>query len=89
MTEIVEEQGRKRDHYRATLENDSLVLQPYCACGNLLGEDYFCDKCNKRCHCNEIICDNQATLELVRKYKRSSPKFSMFNVRLATESEQP
>jgi len=86
MTEIVEEQGRKRDHYKARLENNSLVMEPYCACGNLLGEDYYCENCDRRCHCNEIICDTPETLELVKRYKRSSPKFSVFTVKLETES---
>jgi hypothetical protein len=84
MTEIVEEK-RQRDHYKATLENGSLVMKPYCVCGNLLDEAYFCDKCNRPCHCNEILCDNEATLELVKTYIRRSPQFSALSAKLASE----
>jgi len=82
MTTIVEEEGRPRDHYKATLEEGSLVLKPYCSCGNILGEDYLCEKCQKRCHCNLIICRDETTLELVQTYIRKSPSFSAFRVKL-------
>lgn len=81
MTTIVEE-GRPRDHYEATLEDGSLVMKPYCACGNLLGEDYFCEKCKRRCHCNLIVCNDEATFDLVKIYIRRSPSFSAFNAKL-------
>lgn len=84
MTLIVEEK-RSRDHYWATIENGSLVMQPYCACDNLLGEDYFCEKCNRRCHCNEILCDTEATLELVQRYIRQSSQFAAFKAKLASK----
>ena len=86
MTTIVEKNDLPCDHYGATRENGSLVMKPYCACGNSLNEDYFCVKCNKRCHCNQIICDNEATLKLVKSYMRKSSQFSAFKVKLASES---
>ena len=73
------------DYYEASLENDSLVMKPYCACGNTLDEDYFCEKCNRKCHCNLIICDNEATLKLVKRYTRQSSKFSGFKTKLADD----
>jgi hypothetical protein len=82
MTEIVEEK-RLRDHYKAEMEHGSLVMKPFCACGNELDEDYFCDKCSKRCHCNEILCDSEATLEVVQDYIRRTAQFGGFRARLA------
>ncbi len=86
MTKIIENNNLLRDHYEATLENGSLIMKPYCACGNSLDEDYFCDKCNRRCNCNQIICDNENTLKLVKNYTRKSPQFSAFKIKLASES---
>ena len=85
MTEIAEENG-PRDHYRATLEDGSLVMKPYCSCGDLLDEDYLCNKCNRKCHCHRIICDTNATLETVKSYMKKSSQFSAFKVRLADEN---
>ena len=85
MTEIVEEK-RARDHYKASMEDGSLVMKPHCACGNPLDEEYFCEKCDKRCHCNEIICDSEATLELVQGYIKRSGQFSAFRAKLASEA---
>ncbi|MEJ2658294.1 MAG: hypothetical protein P8012_14055 [Desulfobacterales bacterium] len=83
MTTVIEKDDAPRDYYKATLENGSLVMEPRCACGNPLNDDYVCDKCNKKCHCRQIICDNETTLELVKKYIRKSPQFSAFTVKLA------
>jgi hypothetical protein len=85
MTTIVEKNDLTCDHYEATLENGSLVMKPYCACGNSLNENYFCDRCNKRCHCHQIICYNEATLKLVKSYMRKSSQFSAFKVKLTTD----
>jgi len=85
MTTIVEKNDLPCDHYEATLENGSLVMKPYCACGNSLNEDYFCDRCNRQCHCHQIVCDNEATLKLVKNYMRKSSQFSAFKVKLTTD----
>jgi hypothetical protein len=85
MTKIVEKDNIPRDYYTASLKNESLVMQPYCACGNSLDEDYFCEKCGKKCHCHLIICDNTVTLNLVKDYIRKSSQFSGFKAKLAGE----
>ncbi len=72
-----------RDHYRAQLKDGELVMTPYCACGNILKEDYFCEKCNRGCRCYDILCDNEKTLETVKAYIRKSPQFSVYRARLA------
>jgi hypothetical protein len=87
MTTIIEKDfpAHASDYYEASLENGSLVMKPYCACGNALDEDYFCEKCNRKCHCNQIICDNEATLKRVKRYARQSSKFSAFKTKLAND----
>ena len=83
MPDIIEENDTPRDYYAACLENGTLTMQPYCACGNSLDEDFFCEKCRRRCHCRQIICDNTDTLKLVKDYIRKSPQFSAFEAKLA------
>jgi hypothetical protein len=83
MATVIEKDDVPRDYYKATMEKGSLVMEPRCACGNPLNDDYFCDKCNKKCHCRHIICDSETTLELVKKYIRKSPQFSAFTVKLS------
>jgi len=68
----------RQDYFEATLENGSPVMIPFCACGNSLDEDYFCEKCHRRCHCTQIRCDSETTLKLIRHYIMISPKFSGF-----------
>ena len=82
MTTIVEKEDHPRDHYEAAIEDGSLVMKPHCACGNILGEDYFCEKCKRRCQCNLIVCDDQATQDMVKDYIRRSSSFSAFKTRL-------
>ena len=82
MTTVIEKNDVSQDHYKATLENGSLVMEPCCACDNLLNEDYFCNKCNRQCRCRHIVCDNETTLELVKRYIRKSSQFAAFKVKL-------
>lgn len=66
------------DFYYATLEGGELVMEPHCACGYSLEEEYFCEKCNRQCVCTEIRCRNDATLEYVRGFLESNEKFKNF-----------
>ena len=68
--------------FYAHLEDGQLVMEPYCSCGNQLDENYNCDSCGKHSQCTDILCADQATLNLVEKYIRSSPKFRNFNALL-------
>jgi hypothetical protein len=85
MTRIVEKDNSPRDYYEASFESGSLLMTPCCACGNRLGEDYFCEKCNRKCRCRRIICRDQATLNRVKHYIRKSSQFSGLTVTLSAE----
>ena len=74
-----------RDYYDATLEAGALVMSPHCACGNALNDDYFCETCNRHCRCYHILCADEPTLALVRKYIRSSPQFAVYTAVLASD----
>ena len=60
--------------FYAYLEDGQLAMEPTCSCGNLLDEYYLCDKCKRHCRCTDILCEDQATLNLVEKYIRTSPR---------------
>ena len=83
MTEVVVKNNSPGDYYEASLANGSLVMQPFCACGNSLNEDYFCEKCSRKCQCRQVICQDEETLALVRRYIRESSQFSGLQARLA------
>ena len=74
--------------YYARLEDGQLVMEPYCSCGNPLDEDYHCDQCDQRCRCTDIMCEDQATLNLVEKYIHTSPKFRNFNAMLGRKKDR-
>jgi hypothetical protein len=83
MEENAEE--RARDYYFATLEEGSLVMEPHCGCGNPLGEKYFCEKCNRQCLCEEILCDSETTLDHVKNLIGNNEMFKSFTARLVTK----
>jgi hypothetical protein len=68
------------DFYYAALEGGELVMEPHCACGNFLEEEYFCEQCKRQCVCKEIRCKNDATLEYVKGFLESNEKFKNFTV---------
>ncbi len=73
----------EKDHYKAHLENGELIMVPYCACGCMLNEDYFCENCGRKCRCYQIYCADAQTLELVQSYIRKSPQFSAYTAHQA------
>ena len=73
--------------FYAHLEDGQLVMEPYCSCGTPLDESYNCEKCKKHCQCPDILCADQATLNLVEKYMRTSPKFRNFNAMLGKKKK--
>jgi hypothetical protein len=90
MSEISRDAGAEElGAYYAYLEDGQLVMEPQCSCGNPLDESYFCDKCNKRCRCRDILCEDQATLNLVEKYIRTSPRLRNFNASLGKRKSPP
>ena len=82
MTTVIENNNISPDYYKTTMENGFPVMEPHCGCGNLLNDDYFCVKCNRKCHCRLIVCDNENTLERVKDYISKSSQFSGFEVKL-------
>jgi hypothetical protein len=82
MTTVIEKNNISPDYYKTTMENGSPVMEPHCGCGNPLNDDYFCVKCNRKCHCRLIVCDNESTLKRVKDYIRKSSQFSAFEVKL-------
>jgi len=86
MTTVIDKNEVPLDYYTATLENGSLQLKPYCACGNSLNEDYFCEKCRRKCRCTRIICSDPEALDLAKRYIRKSSQFSGYKAELARGS---
>ncbi|MBS3809415.1 MAG: hypothetical protein KGY38_04590 [Desulfobacterales bacterium] len=75
-----------RDHYQASLKEGELVMQPFCACGNPLDEDYFCENCGRRCRCYLIVCRDLPALERVQSYIQRSPQFAVYRAQLSGAS---
>ena len=73
----------REDFYLAYLENGELVMQPFCACGNMLDENYYCETCSRQCRCYLIVCKDGATLAQVQANIRKSPQFSVYRAKLA------
>jgi hypothetical protein len=78
-----QDQALDQDFYRAHMENGELAMEPFCACGNALNEDYFCTLCQRKCRCELVLCQDQATLDHVRQYIQKASQFSGFSARLA------
>jgi hypothetical protein len=83
MTEPTDKNRAPDDYYLAGMDDGALSIQPFCGCGNGLDEDYYCDRCRKKCRCRRIVCRDAETLEQVRRYIRKSPQFSGFQVERA------
>jgi len=71
----------KADYFYAEIENGELTMRPFCVCGNPLPEDYFCEKCQRQCLCNDVICADETTFRFVQ----DNPPFKKFRFFLASK----
>jgi hypothetical protein len=74
-TTLNELASRRQDYLLAYWENNELVMEPSCACGNALSEDFFCSKCNRQCDCTFIACSDPQALAVVEKLIAGNPSF--------------
>lgn len=70
------------DYYYAHWENGELIIEPFCACGNALDEDYFCKECSRECDCRFIACEDPQALNTVEKLVHGNPGFKNFRASL-------
>ena len=90
MSDVTKDNGPEElGAYYAYLEDGQLAMEPYCSCGNPLDEHYICDKCKRHCRCTDILCEDQATLNLVEKYIRTSPRLRNFKAMLGKRKSPP
>jgi hypothetical protein len=76
------------DYFMAHLEKGELVMEPHCACGEMLNEEYFCETCHRQCRCLEIRCENEETLRHVQDSIEKHPGFQRFRVVLMDRDEK-
>jgi len=76
---------QNKDFFYATLEGAELIMKPYCACGNPLPEDYYCEKCQRQCRCTEIRCKDKAVLDHVNGFITGNKRFHNFTAVLDQE----
>lgn len=74
--------SKRVDYYRAHRENGELVMEPTCACGNALEEDYYCHVCRRECDCTFIACEDVEILLTVEKLIRGNPNFRNFQAQI-------
>ncbi|MFP5212070.1 MAG: hypothetical protein ACLGPL_01690 [Acidobacteriota bacterium] len=74
-----------QDFLLASWEDGELVMEPYCHCGNQLGEDYFCTACNRECDCTFIAATSPQALAVAEKLISGNPNFKTYNASLLDE----
>jgi len=75
----------KSDHFRASLEDGGLSMEPYCRCGERLDENYHCPACDRQCRCTTFVCDDEEALFAVKRFIEEQPSFKSFRALLAAD----
>ena len=70
----------QQDYYIARWEDNELVMEPFCFCGNALDEDFFCKKCDRECDCTFVACCDPQSLSVAEKLINGSPSFRNFKI---------
>jgi hypothetical protein len=71
----------KNDYFFAEMEDEELVMRPFCRCGNSLAEDYNCEKCQRQCLCTDVICADETTFRFIQDH----PPFKRFKIYQASK----
>ena len=74
--------SRAVDYLLASTAEGHLVLEPFCACGSALDEDYHCNRCGKVCDCKFVACSDIRALGMVERLISGSPAFRGFEASL-------
>ena len=74
--------ARQQDYLVARMEEDQLVMEPFCACGTALDEDYHCPVCQRECDCHFIACADPQAMAIVEKLVQGNPNFKNYLVSL-------
>ncbi|MCX7823458.1 MAG: hypothetical protein N2260_08465 [Syntrophobacterales bacterium] len=75
---------KKRDEpfFLAFLENQELVMEPRCSCGEILEENFYCVGCKKSVDISCFVCRSTDVLPIVEKLIRGNPEFKYFKLYL-------
>ncbi|MDY6908804.1 MAG: hypothetical protein SWC40_02455 [Thermodesulfobacteriota bacterium] len=68
----------RTDYLRARWENEELIMEPHCACGEDLDEDHYCGSCQRTCNCRFVLCEDARSLEVMQKFIHGNPDFRDF-----------
>ncbi len=63
-------------------ENNELVFEPRCFCGEILEEGFFCPSCKAFREIRCFVCEKPELFSVVQKFTRGSPDFKDFKVYL-------
>lgn len=74
--------SRKQDYFIARWEDEQLVMEPHCFCGNELDADFFCKDCNRSCDCTFVACTDAQALSMLEKLIHGEPTFKNFEASL-------
>jgi hypothetical protein len=77
--------ARREDYYLASWQHGELMLEPHCACGTVLEEDFLCRQCVRECDCTWILCEDAQTLSVVEKFIHGNPSFRHYRAALIHE----
>jgi hypothetical protein len=72
----------QQDYFLARWVDGELSMEPTCACGNSLAEDFTCTECQRECDCTFIACEDPQSLAVAEKLVSGNPRFRNFRTAL-------
>lgn len=77
--------ANNQDYLLVRWEEGQLVMEPACACGNFLDDDYNCKVCGRQCDCTFMACQDPQALSVAEKLIQGNPTFRNFKASLIVE----
>ncbi len=91
MQEVTKEDMKQNEtsYFLASWEDNQLVLEPYCFCGEMLEENFFCPRCRENRAIDVILCREFKIVGIVEKFIHGNPQFKDFRAYLLKASQNP
>jgi hypothetical protein len=80
--DLEELKSRDEPFFLVFWENEELVMEPRCSCGEVLEENFVCIKCGMARDISCFVCKTPDVASIAEKLIRGNPEFRHFKLYL-------
>lgn len=72
--------SKGQDYFLARWVDGALSMQPHCACGEVLNDNYCCESCNREADPTFLACVGTTAFSVAQRLIQGNPNFRDFGI---------